>query len=166
MRSAGFLYFAKGIDCGLRKQSSAYEKRSIQSQKIPYTVPRFQGAKAQLRLRRTRALKTSLRFFNSLIPPQRSAQPVEIHKRVLSKCIRIVIVAFGSAPILAYRHFAIRHVRAAALIPAWGFLLLARRSSVRAALTAHRAVIHSCPSSAKPNPQTPSSPRASLKLLS
>ena len=48
---------------------------------------------------------------NPSIPPssfwaQRSAQPVGINKRVLSKCIRIVIVAFGSAPILAYRRFA------------------------------------------------------------
>ena len=45
------------------------------------------------------------------IPPssfwaQRSAQPAGIHKNVLSKCIRIVIVAFGSAPILDYRRFA------------------------------------------------------------
>ena len=37
---------------------------------------------------------------------QRSAQPAGIHKNVLSKCIRIVIVAFGSAPILDYRRFA------------------------------------------------------------
>ena len=44
--------------------------------------------------------------------------------------------------------------------PAKGLLLLARRSSVRAALTAHWAVIHYRPSSAKPNPQTPSSLRA------
>ena len=41
---------------------------------------------------------------NPSIPPssfwaQRSAQPAGIHKNVLSKCIRIVIVAFGSAPI-------------------------------------------------------------------
>ena len=43
------------------------------------------------------------------------------------------------------------------------FFLLARRSSVRAALTAHRAVIHSCPSSAEPNPQTPSALRTYLR---
>ena len=50
---------------------------------------------------------------NPSIPPssfwaQRSAQPVGVHTDILSKCIRIVIVAFGSAPILAYRCFAHR----------------------------------------------------------
>ena len=50
---------------------------------------------------------------NPSIPPssfwaQRSAQPVGINKRVLSECIRIVIVAVGSAPILAYGRFAHR----------------------------------------------------------
>ena len=48
---------------------------------------------------------------NPSIPPssfwaQRSAQPAGIHKNVLLKYIRIVIVAFGSAPILAYERFA------------------------------------------------------------
>jgi hypothetical protein len=87
--------------------------------------PRFQGAKAQLRLARTRAPQTELgcctlsytspafrRGYGSPegcrgaveSPPssfwaQRSAQPVGINIKVLSKCIRIVIVAFGSAPI-------------------------------------------------------------------
>ena len=82
--------------------------------------PGFQGAKAQLRQSRTRALKVNLRFFKVLIPPQRfgggmgvqrdvggnpsippssfwaqrSAQPVGINKRALLKCIRIVIVAY------------------------------------------------------------------------
>ena len=46
------------------------------------------------------------------VPPQslwaqRSAQPVGIHKRVLLECIRIVIVAFGSAPIPDDFRFAI-----------------------------------------------------------
>ena len=45
------------------------------------------------------------------------------------------------------------------------FFLLARRSSVRAALTVHWTVIHSCPSSAEPNPQTPSLLRAGLKWI-
>ena len=63
---------------------------------------------------------------NPSIPPssfwaQRSAQPAGIHKNILSKCIRIVIVAFGSAPIPDNFRFAIRYVRAAALKPAWGF---------------------------------------------
>ena len=49
---------------------------------------------------------------NPSIPPssfwsQRSAQPVGINKKVLSECIGIVIVAFGSAPILAFL-FALR----------------------------------------------------------
>ena len=49
---------------------------------------------------------------NPSIPPssfwaQRSAQPVGINKRVLSKCIRIVIVAFGFSPIPGYFRFAI-----------------------------------------------------------
>ena len=50
------------------------------------------------------------------------------------------------------------------LAGAVGFFLLARRSSVRAALTAHWAVIHSRPSSAMPNPQTPSSLRGGFKI--
>ena len=37
----------------------------------PLIQPRFQGAKAQLRLRRTRALKANFRFFRILIPPRR-----------------------------------------------------------------------------------------------
>ena len=48
---------------------------------------------------------------NPSIPPssfwaQRSAQPVGIPTDILSKCIRIVIVAFGFSPILAYGRFA------------------------------------------------------------
>ena len=48
---------------------------------------------------------------NPSIPPssfwaQRSAQPVGIHTDILSECIRIVIVAFGFSPILAYGRFA------------------------------------------------------------
>ena len=45
---------------------------------------------------------------------QRSAQPAGINKSVLLECIRISIVAFGSAEILAYRRFAHRLRRAAA----------------------------------------------------
>ena len=49
---------------------------------------------------------------NPSIPPssfwaQRSAQPAGIHTDILSKCIRIVIVAFGSSPIPGYFRFAI-----------------------------------------------------------
>ena len=51
---------------------------------------------------------------NPSIPPssfwaQRSAQPAGINKNVLLKCVRIVIVAFGSAPILDYGRFAHRN---------------------------------------------------------
>ena len=52
---------------------------------------------------------------NPSIPPssfwaQRSAQPVGINKRVLSKCIRIVIVAFGAREtrIVAMYHRSLR----------------------------------------------------------
>ena len=51
---------------------------------------------------------------NPSIPPssfwaQRSAQPVGINENILSKYIRIVIVAFGFSPILAYGRFAHRN---------------------------------------------------------
>ena len=110
------------------KESKPHLRNGINpnEEKLLYS-PGFQGAKAQLRQSRTRALKVNLRFFEALIPPQRfgggmgvqrdvggnpsippssfwaqrSAQPVGINKRVLSKCIGIVIVAVGSDPILA-----------------------------------------------------------------
>ena len=55
----------------------------------------------------------------------------------------------GSCPEGAERAFFLRSAHG----NVGDFHLLARRSSVRAALTAHRAVIHFCPSSDKPNPK-------------
>ena len=107
------LLFSKELKSCFRKSINPSEENLLYS-------PRFQGAKAQLRQSRTRALKMNLRFFKTLIPlrrfgggmgvqrdvggnpsippssvwAQRSAQPVGINKRVLLKCIRIVIVAY------------------------------------------------------------------------
>ena len=56
--------FIKELKFRLRKSIDPREENLLHS-------PGFQGAKAQLRLRRTRALKMNLRFFKALIPPQR-----------------------------------------------------------------------------------------------
>ena len=89
---------------------------------------------------------------------------------ILSKRTGISIVAFGSAEILVFLRFALGlrwgfHPQT----PDKGLFLLARRSSVRAALTAHWAVIHYRPSSGKPEPPNPGSdgapPRAPFNPL-
>ena len=87
-------------------------------------------------------------------------------RKTLSDFTGISIVASGSAEILGYGRFAHGLRWAAAQTCLRDFYLLARRSSVRAALTAHRAVIHSCPSSEKPNPQTPFCPSRRFKPCS
>ena len=56
--------FSKESKPRLRKSIAPSEEKFLYS-------PGFQGAKAQLRQSRTRALKVNLRFFEELIPPQR-----------------------------------------------------------------------------------------------
>ena len=70
-----------GIDRELRNQA-ALAKNTRFKRKRSFIHPRFQGAKAQLRLRRTRALKTNLRFFRLLIPPQRSEGGMGVQRDV------------------------------------------------------------------------------------
>ena len=60
----------------------------------------------QSRMRRSSHLPVESEFSPYSPKAQRSAQPVGIPTDILSKCIRIVIVAFGFSPILAYGRFA------------------------------------------------------------
>ena len=75
------VWLAIGIDLELRNQA-ALAKNTRFKRKRSFIHPRFQGAKAQLRLRRTRALKTNLRFFRLLIPPQRSEGGMGVQRDV------------------------------------------------------------------------------------